>query len=347
MRTVYYFKTAFIFLVIIAFLHSCRNGSGKRSEEVSGDRQTESVRESGSDALPAEGREASSIDMSLFPTAVLNARYIADDNINHQLDIIYPFYGRPPYKTIVLFHGGFWMSGDKQSETVAQVLQATTQGYAVVSVNYRLAGEVTWPGPLYDAKAAIRFLRANSGKYRLDTEKIIVWGLSSGAHLAAMLAATNDLREYEDLTMGNPDMSSSVQGLISWYGVSDITTLSDAATKAANMIMGFDVRSGDKRASEASPLNLVTKKFPPALLVHGTADEIVPYSQSVEMQKKINETTGVNIAELKSFEGAGHNDPDINTAENVSDNLNFADRILFDGENPNRGTRFITFRFFK
>ncbi|MCK4464152.1 MAG: alpha/beta hydrolase fold domain-containing protein [Bacteroidales bacterium] len=45
------------------------------------------------------------------------------------------------------------------------MFQATTQGYAVVSINYRLSCEVTWPRPLHDAKAAIRFIRANAEKY--------------------------------------------------------------------------------------------------------------------------------------------------------------------------------------
>ncbi|MBN2634424.1 MAG: alpha/beta hydrolase [Bacteroidales bacterium] len=347
MKPAFYFKATVIILIFFGSLYSCRNGSGKKSGEAGGEAQSEAVRGTGADNFTVPGHEEGTIDMSLFPTAVLNVHYVADDNQSHLLDIIYPFYGRPPFKTIVLFHGGGWTSGDKQSASLAPLLQATTQGYAVVSVNYRLAGEVAWPGPLHDAKAAIRFLRANSDKYRIDTEKIVVWGLSSGAHLATMLAATNDSPGFEDLSMGNPGMSSSVQGVVSWYGVSDITTLSDEGTKVVNRFMGFDVRSGDNRSSEASPAGLITKKFPPILLVHGSDDQIIPYGQSVEMQKKINETTGSDIAELKIIEGAGHDDPDIKTTENMADNLNFVDRILYDGSNPHRGTNYITFRFIK
>lgn len=70
-------------------------------------------------------------------------------------------------------------------------------------------------------------------------------------------------------------------------------------------------------------------------------DDIVPYQQSVDMQKKINEVTGKQTAELITFEGASHGDAVIKTKENVANDLNFVDKILLNGNNPYRNTNYI------
>ncbi len=282
-------------------------------------------------------RKEKRIDMTQFKKTALDIPYAGTQNPRQTLDIIYPSRGVAPYKTIVLFHGGGWMAGDKRSEAVAPVFQATDQGYAVVSVNYRLSDEVKWPKPLHDAKAAIRFLRANAGKYQLDAKNLVVWGASAGGHIAEMLAATNHKPSFEDLTMGSKDSSSAVQGVVSWCAVHDVSALTDAGTPPANKIMGFDVRTNRTKTHNANPIELVTPRFPPILLVHGTGDQVVPYQQSVDMQRKVNEVTRKPTARLITFEGAIHGDPVIKTNRNVHENLDFVDRILYpEGRNPYR-----------
>ena len=76
---------------------------------------------------------------------------------------------------IVNFHGGGWQAGNKRSANSAAVQWATYQGYAVVNVSYRLSGEAKWPAQIYDAKTAIRFVRAHAKKYQLDADKVVVW----------------------------------------------------------------------------------------------------------------------------------------------------------------------------
>ena len=278
--------------------------------------------------------------MAQFTRTELDIPYASTDNMRQALDITYPVNGRAPHKTIVLFHGGGWTVGNKRSAAIAAVFHATTQGYAVVSVNYRLSGEVKWPVPLHDAKAAIRFLRAHADTYRLDTEKIVVWGASAGGHIAEMLAATNNQPDFEDVSMGNKSESSAVQGVVAWYAVSDMNTLSDRVAFMANAILGYDVRENRGKARDASPIELVTGAFPPILLVHGTNDRMVPYRQSVDMREIINKATGKETARLVTIEGAFHADPAIKTKERMVYYLNFVDKILFAGKNPFRNTRY-------
>lgn len=280
-------------------------------------------------------------DINQFDKTVVNIPYANTDNKSQQLDIIYPSVGKAPYKVIMQFHGGGWSSGDKQSSTIAAIQYASQQGYAVVNVNYRLSGEAKWPAQLYDAKAAVRFIRANADKYDLDATKIVVWGNSAGAQLAQMLAATNSKKEMEDFTMGNQDASSEVQGVVSWYGISDITDLTKDTAKSANQLMGFDVEKNKEKAKVASPIESVTKDFPPILLVHGTSDQAVSYEQSVKMAEKVNEKTGKDKAELKLIVGASHGDSEISAKESFADDLNFVDKIMYkDGVNPYRSTNY-------
>ena len=280
------------------------------------------------------------IDMSQFKETRLNIPYAGTDNVRQTLDIVYPSRGQAPYKTIVLIHGGGWLIGNKETESIASVFQATTQGYAIVSINYRLSNEVRWPEPLHDAKAAIRFIRANAEQYRLDTEKLVAWGESAGGHIGEMLGATNGRPEFEDPAMGNPNISSAVQGIVAWYPISDVGGLTDTGTLPADAIMGYDVRANKEKNHDANPIDLVTKDFPPLLLVHGTTDAIVPYQQSLDMQKKVKEQTGIE-PHLLTFLGAAHGDARIKSTENVIINLRFVDKILYGGKNPYRNTNFI------
>lgn len=339
MKTKTTIKQAVLCIMLATALYACRDSGKPRVADPSKIEKATL----GESPVNTSGKERN-VDMSQFSKKALNIPYAGNDNTRQMLDITYPSVGKAPYKTIVLFHGGGWMSGNKQSETIASILQATTQGYAIVSVNYRLSDEVTWPKPLHDAKAAIRFIRANANRYQLDTKKLVVWGASAGGHIAEMLAATNNQPAFEDLSMGNKDASSAVQGVVAWYGIADVSSLANTGIPSANKIMGFDVHANKAKTHDANPIELVTPQFPPILLVHGTNDQIVSYQQSVDMQKKVNKVTGKKVAELVLYKGASHGDAIIKSKENVAADLNFVDKILFDGKNPYRNTSYIDIR---
>lgn len=276
------------------------------------------------------------IDMTQFKKVVADIPY-ANQSKSQVLDIVYPDKGTPPYPVIVIIHGGGWTGGDRRSSTLSAIFKASSQGYAIATIGYRLSSEALWPAQLHDAKAAIRFLRAHAAKYQLKTENILVWGISSGAHIAQMMAGTNNRLEFEDLSMGNEHESSAIQGVISWYGISNLAGLTQAGTDAADKVMGYAVRENPERAAIASPISYVDEAFPPILLVHGTADGIVPYRQSVRLYNRLTELAGNDKATLKLIEGARHGDPEIQSDKHIHEYLDFADLILWSGKNPYRG----------
>lgn len=272
-----------------------------------------------------------------------------------KMDIILPDEGEGPFPLIVFVHGGGWVSGDKRENTMPGAFKVMSQGYALASIEYRLAPDVTWPMPLYDVKAAIRYLRAHAGEYNLKTDKIAIWGNSASGHIINMVAATGGSTIQEDLTMGNPDQSSAVQCLVGLYSPSDmyeiditnqlpLDTLTDATGTDVgqtderegmmyphNMVAGFKLSRNRAAAAYLSPINFVKPDFPPAYYIHGVADPIVPYTQSVAMANMINETCGAGRAKFELVPGAVHGDPALKTDEMTNKILDFIDSVIWEG----------------
>lgn len=312
-----------------------------------------------------EGRE---IDPAQFSHAWFDIPY-ADGSPSQKLDIYLPDEGEGPFPVIFYIPGGGWRSGDKRASTHACVLGALSRGYALAIANYRYSTEAHWPAQLFDIKAALRFVRANSGKYRLDTSKLAVWGNSSGGHLANMLAATGDSHVLEDPSMGNPEQSCRVDALVSWYAPTDLAVIDscnllgdaphplDPARKVDGSadeswetlptpeawLLGFVPREFPQAAAMASPYYFVSKKFPPALFQNGMDDDAVPWTLSVAMARKVNDVCG---EERALFEGkpGGHGTPAIKNPENVNHCIDFIDQVLFGAVRPHGELREIKTR---
>ncbi|SFR57723.1 Prolyl oligopeptidase family protein [Marinobacter daqiaonensis] len=279
------------------------------------------------------------VDLDQFWKVDRNVPYTNSNNPRQRLDILYPFEGEPPYRTVVNFHRG-GPTDRRDTASNAAVFRIIYQGYALVTVDYRPPEEALWPAQLYDAKAAIRFIRANANQHELDADSLVAWGSSAGAHLALMLAATNGDSGAEDPEMGQPASSSEVQGVVSWAGISDITTLAPLGQPLADSLMGYPAYESDL-ALEASPVEHITPAYPPVLLVHGTHDEVVPFEQSARMALRVNAITGEPRARLKLLINVGHDGDWSRSPDNLVDVLDFVDSILFpETGNPNRSTFF-------
>src|SRR5690606_28277194 len=129
------------------------------------------------------------------------------------MDLYLPSNKKDPY-LIIWIHGGAWSSGTKEEPPLG-LLKA---GYALASVEYRLSGDAIFPAQIHDLKAAVRFIRANSKKYNVRADRIVVWGSSAGGHLAALMGTSNNNKELEGMVGNHLNESSSVQGTIDFYG---------------------------------------------------------------------------------------------------------------------------------
>lgn len=228
-----------------------------------------------------------------------NVEYANVNGISLKLDIYLPKYVEKPYPVIVWIHGGGWRQGSKENPTAASMVE---QGYAVVSINYRLSGQAIFPAQIHDCKAAIRWIRANAAKYYLNPERIGAWGSSAGGHLVAMLGTTGDVDSLEGTVGGNLQFSSSVQAVCDWYGPTNLPTMCDFpsdidhcdSTSPEGLLIGGTIKGNLAQAVAASPITYVSANDPPFLIMHGTLDMSVPFHQSVELDSALK-TAGVNV----------------------------------------------------
>jgi acetyl esterase/lipase len=247
-------------------------------------------------------------------TSTPDLSYAANDNPRQALDLYLP--KKPtngkPLPIIAFIHGGAWRAGDKRSGLRRLDPFISSGDYAGISIAYRLTDEAQWPAQIHDCKAAIRWIRANAKKYNLDPENIAAWGSSAGGHLVAMLGTSGDVKELEGKIGKHLDQSSRVDCVVNFFGPSEMLTMGDhpstmdhnAPDSPESLLIGGPVLKNKNQARSASPMTHITKDDPPILNVHGTADALVPYPQSVSFHKKLVEA-GVSSS-LTTITNGGH-----------------------------------------
>jgi acetyl esterase/lipase len=258
-----------------------------------------------------------------------------------RLDIYLPAEGDGPFPVIFHIHGGAFAFGDKRDQQVTPFLKGLARGYAVISLNYRLSGEALFPAGLQDIKAALRWVRANAGKYHLDGGRIAACGGSAGGYYAAMTGLTTKVSEFEDLSLGNPSFACNVQAVVDWFGPTDFLKMDEhlaasglgpcdhsQADSPESRLLGKQITLIPDLVQKANPLTYVQAELPPFLIEHGNKDHIVPYQQSLILAEKIENVAGKGHCEMVVLDGADHADAQFETDENIQRVLAFLDKHL-------------------
>ncbi|MEY2927345.1 MAG: hypothetical protein RL367_1822 [Pseudomonadota bacterium] len=201
------------------------------------------------------------------------------------MDIYTPPKGKAARPLILFIHGGGWVGGHTRhsgaTADVPKVLAArAAEGFVVASLEYRLAGEAAFPAQLQDARAGLRFLKANAAKYGIDTSRTGIWGGSAGGHLTALTALSCGDTSVD--LQPAPAGTECVQSAVTWYGVFDFAPLMARAggDAAGQRLLGCAGPCETDKIRKASPVSYIDKSDPPFLLIHGTADKTVDVSQS-------------------------------------------------------------------
>jgi acetyl esterase/lipase len=281
------------------------------------------------------------LDTSVYKRKWLDVPY-AHQSPNQRLDIYLPDEGEGPFPVIAVIHGGAFMMGDKRDVQQLPMLEGLKRGYAVVCIEYRLSGEAIFPAQIFDCKAAIRFIRGNAEKYRLDPMRIAAWGGSAGGHLSALVGTSAGVKELEDLSMGNPDQDCSVQAVVDWYGPTEDFLKMDeelsasgkgipdhsAAESPESLLLGRQITEVPDLVRKASPMTYVSFNTPPFLIQHGLLDQLVPVEQSIHFAEAIEKAAGKDRVILELLPGVYHADPAFETQQNVERVFRFLDPIL-------------------
>lgn len=245
--------------------------------------------------------------------------YAGDGQVGHKLDIYLPDDGKATHPLIVLIYGSAWFANDgKGYGYMSMGEQLRKAGFAVAAINHRSSPEAKFPAQINDVKGAIRHLRANADKYGIDTSFVGITGFSSGGHLSSMAGVTNGVKTLTsgDITLdiegnvgGNLDHSSSVDAVVDWFGPIDMSrmencsTVKDEKSPEAVLIGGAPADNPDM-VTLISPINFVTPQCSPFIVIHGNADDVVPYCQGEFMADKLKQA-GV-LQDFITVEGGGH-----------------------------------------
>lgn len=238
--------------------------------------------------------------VSLTPDIVY-ARYGAREL---HLDLYAPKAGKGPFPAVVFIHGGGWESGDKYRFRRQAALVAE-KGFVTACIEYRLSGEAKFPAAVYDSKAAVRWMRANAARYRINPDKIGAAGGSAGGHLVTFLGVTPDRPEFEG-NGGNAGVSSRVQAVVALYPVVDFVSFGKRLGKEQNSMskfLGATYAEKPELWAKASPVTYLSKDSAPTLFMHGTEDQI-PIQHSIDMMNHLK-AAGV-LSEIFVAKGAGH-----------------------------------------
>lgn len=220
------------------------------------------------------------------------------------LDLYLP--GGEPQALCVYTHGGGWRVGSRRagpgplSPTSGRLFgRLAAHGVAVASVDYRLSGEAQFPAQSEDVAAAVRWLREDAAS-GVNSLPLTVFGVSAGGLLAGLAAL---------------DPSLGVRAAALWYSVTDVATMREDQAEVdgpidppgesrEELFLGGTAAERPETARAASPVHQVRTDAPPFLLLHGSADVLVPTRQSARLHDALTEAGASSTFEV--VDGYGH-----------------------------------------
>jgi acetyl esterase/lipase len=184
-----------------------------------------------------------------------------------------------PAPLLMHIHGGSWGGGDRRQQAQPLIQEMASRGWVVVSVDYPLVPEATFPDQVVALHGALRWLRDHAGKYGIDIEQMYVTGGSAGAHLASLVALTDESSAWSLRHETEP----AVAGAVTMYGVYDLLDrngIRDFWPIITTMLIKADPDLEPGKFHTGSPIDHVSSSAPAFLVVHGRNDSLVPIAES-------------------------------------------------------------------
>ncbi len=225
----------------------------------------------------------------------LNVSY--GDNALQRMDV-YPPANRSQTNTpsLILLHGGGWTNGSRHSlASYVDSFKRRLPQYAIFNIDYRLMSPVIhFTEQEEDIKSAVDFIAANAGSYNINISKLVMVGVSAGAHLALLQSYKNK--------------QPQIAAIIDFFGPADLIDMYNNPWNAMIPHLMESAIGGTPQTNNAykelSPVNFINTYTPPTLIFHGKQDYLVDVSQSQALQKKL-EQNGVRN-KLVVYSNAGH-----------------------------------------
>lgn len=219
------------------------------------------------------------IEVKSFSYKIVNGKEL-------KIDLYYPMdKTKKTYPLVYFCHGGGWISGFRnQRNNISWCRYLASKGFIASSIDYRYGYKYTIEDILSDYSDGLDFIKMNFQDLKIDKKNIVLMGLSAGGHLALLYSTFNTF-------MGNQDAVKGIKSVVAYYPPSDLKDLFDKDNKSlfARFSASRTLKGTPKEEEEvyrnASPINWVSDKMIPTLLVHGKLDNVVPFESSIKLIK--------------------------------------------------------------
>ena len=209
---------------------------------------------------------------------------------------------------MIFVPGGAWVHGSRILQGYALMSHLAANGWVCLSVDYRVSPNNPWPRHLDDVKTAIAWARANVDRFGGDRDFVTIAGCSAGGHLAALAGLTAGDPEFDAHLPEGSD--TSVDAVVGIYGRYD---WEDRSTTERERFVEFLERIVVKRRIEdapetfraASPIARVHADAPPFLVIHGSADNVIPVAQARSFVDQLQAVSRSPVGYVE-LPGAGH-----------------------------------------
>jgi len=248
-----------------------------------------------------------------------NVTYAKASNVELKLDLYLPKNRTRPVATLILFHGGGWVDGQKE-RNVLYLLPYLELGWAAINVEYRTARQAPAPAAVEDCRCALRWLTYHAREYSIDPSRFVLTGTSAGGHLSLItgMLPANNIFDRQCPIEGNDRWNSAnvpevkVAAIVNWFGIGDVADLLDGPNAKNYAREWFGSLSNPELAKQLSPVNYVRAGLPPIITIHGELDDVAPYSHAVRLHAALDKAGVPNrLVTIKGRKHGGFNRPEM------------------------------------
>ena len=179
----------------------------------------------------------------------------------------------------IIIHGGGYVGGTSKNGSEAYCADfLAPAGYAVFSINYRVAPQFPYPANVQDTERAIRFIRHNATRWNADGSRIALVGGSAGGFLSNMVGLLR-AGGLPGATDPVDRESAAVQAVVTLYGQSSFALV--PLNDNTHALLDATIKKDGLQAAlkEASPITYVSREAPPFLQIIGDHDEYIPMTE--------------------------------------------------------------------
>ena len=226
--------------------------------------------------------------------------FFEQDDLQLKLDIYRPRNSKKKHPVLLQIHGGAWITGSKRQAALLMTHMAV-QGWVCFSVEYRYSPDIKFPQHLIDIKHALKWIRSHAEELGIDSDFVVSTGGSAGGHLAALMALTPNLPEFQPRFK---QADTRIQGCVAVYGVFDFykpfskKTPYPSKAKLLKMVCGGTPEKEPECYQQITPANWISKNPPPFLLIQGETDALIPIEETQAFWNKLRSKKSCNSAFL-------------------------------------------------